>query len=147
LSVNPECKSFDANFWVSIMTHPDAMERVNRSPNKVPPATLQAIFHLGYLFQLGKRMMAGTKRYGASVRGPKCNGVIDGRTAALYHFPTYAELEEMRQEQKHNNKPAKTPRPWWRSRPPLQRRGVDGSTRSNVRATRPWYWVRSWTKN
>ncbi len=37
-------------------------------------------------------------RYGASVRGP---------TAALYHFPTYDELEEMRQEQKHNNKPAK----------------------------------------
>ena len=42
---------------------------------------------------------------------------------------------------------AKTPRPWWPSRPPLQQRGVDGSTRSIVRATRPWCWARSRTKN
>jgi hypothetical protein len=36
-------------------------------------------------------------RYGARVRGPKCYGVNNGRTAVLYHFSTYDELEEMRQ--------------------------------------------------
>ena len=53
------CKSIDAIFWVSMMAHPDAMERVAATPNKVYPPTLQAILHLGYLFQLWKRM-AGT---------------------------------------------------------------------------------------
>ena len=48
--------------------------------------------------------------YGARLRGPKSNGVNDGRTAVLYHFFTYDELEEMRQSatthknrQKHRN--------------------------------------------
>ena len=41
----------------------------------------------------------------------------------------------------------KTPRPWWPSRSPLQWRGVDGPTRSSVRATCPWFWLRSRMKN
>jgi hypothetical protein len=47
---------------------------------------------------------------GARLRGPKSNGVNDGRTAVLYHFSTCDELEEMRQSatthknrQKHRN--------------------------------------------
>jgi hypothetical protein len=63
---------------------------------------------------------------------------------------TYDDLVTSREES-HNThqpaKPAKTPRPWWSIRPPLQRHGVDGSTQSNVRTTRPWCWARSRTKN
>ncbi len=76
-------------------------------------------------------------RYGARLRGPKSNGVNDGRTAVLYHFSTYDEVGDATIS--HNTQePAKTPQPWWPSRPPLQRHGVDGLARSNVRATRPW---------
>ncbi len=41
--------------------------------------------------------------YGACVRGPKSNGVNNRRTAVVYHFFTYDELEKMQQEPKHNN--------------------------------------------
>ena len=46
LSVNPVCtKSLDATFWVTMMTHPDTMERVTPTPVNKHPPTLQAIFH------------------------------------------------------------------------------------------------------
>ncbi len=83
-------ESFHPNFWVSMMTHPDAMERVIRSPNKVPPATLQAILHLGYLFQLGKRM-AGTEIKPQSQRSQKWSEVPE----AVFHLYHFYGLKEM----------------------------------------------------
>ena len=65
------------------------------------------------------------------------------RTAVSYHFSTYERCDN----QPQHEKTGKTPRPWWPSRPPLQRRGVDGSARSNVRATRPWCRARSRMKS
>ncbi len=76
--------------------------------------------------------------------GHKVTPFNDGRTAVSYHFSTYERCDN----QPQHKKTGKTPRPWWPSRPrPLQQRGVDGSAQSSMRATRPWYRVRSRTKN
>ena len=65
---------------------------------------------LAYGASTPARIYPLASRYGARLRGPKSNGVNDGRTAVLYHFSTYDELEEMRQpatthknQQKHRN--------------------------------------------
>ena len=50
--VNVVCKYFDATFWVSTKRHPNAMERVVGTPNKVLPPTLNTIPHLWYTFRL-----------------------------------------------------------------------------------------------
>ena len=63
--VNKLCKYFDAAFWVLAERHPDAMERVVGTPNKVHPPTLNTIPHLWYTFQLWNRMT------GAEIKGQK----------------------------------------------------------------------------
>ena len=54
LCVNVVCKNFDATFSVSTKKHPDAMERVVQTPNKVHPPSLNTIPHLWYAFWLQK---------------------------------------------------------------------------------------------
>jgi hypothetical protein len=65
LCVNVVCKYFDATFGVSIKRHPNAMERVVGTPNKVHPPTLNTILHLWYTFWL-RNWMTGTKVKGQS---------------------------------------------------------------------------------
>jgi hypothetical protein len=89
-------------------------------------------------------------RCGARLRGPKCYTPNPRAGPSFSFFGTNSYIRRARRDAtiSHNTQePAKTPRPWWPSRPPLQRRGVDGSARSNVRATRPWCRARSRMKS
>ncbi len=53
-------KYFDATLGVSTERHPDALERVVGTPNKVHPPTLNTITHLWYTFRL-RNLMTGTE--------------------------------------------------------------------------------------
>jgi hypothetical protein len=75
------CKNFDATFWVSTKGHPNAMERMVRTPNKVHPPTLNTILHLAYVFQIRKRM-AGAEIKPQSQRSQKRAEVPD----AVFHM-------------------------------------------------------------